>query len=69
MKEPGGLILDAEGELVWRQMVEQGEIQDLRAQEYLGETYLTFWAGTEKDGRKQGSWFMVRVDGINAREW
>ncbi|KAH6889139.1 ASST-domain-containing protein [Thelonectria olida] len=61
VEEPGGLILDAEGDLVWRQTVEGGgEIQDLRVQEYYGEKYLTFWAGTVMEGRKQGSWFMAR---------
>lgn len=65
MAEPGGVILDAVGDLVWRQIDQGGDTQDLRVQEYFGEKYLTFWVGEEIGGRKQGSWFMVREDENN----
>lgn len=58
---PGGMILDAEGELVWRQSSLGGDTQDLRPQEYLGETVMTLWSGYEREGRKMGAWYMVRM--------
>ncbi|KAH6962658.1 ASST-domain-containing protein [Ilyonectria sp. MPI-CAGE-AT-0026] len=57
--EPGAVILDAVGDLVWRQIDQGGDTHDLRVQEYFGEKYLTFWVGEEIGGRKQGSWFMM----------
>ncbi|KAJ5731792.1 uncharacterized protein N7483_006300 [Penicillium malachiteum] len=58
--EPGPIILDADGELVWR-LVEglEGVTQDFRVQQYKGERFLTFWVGEEIDGRKQGYWYML----------
>jgi hypothetical protein len=57
--EPGGVILGADGELIWRQYGFGGDIQDFRVQEYRGERFLTFWAGKEDGARKEGFWYMV----------
>ncbi|OJJ50683.1 hypothetical protein ASPZODRAFT_148133 [Penicilliopsis zonata CBS 506.65] len=57
--EPAGMIVDPEGELVWRNFGLQGITQDFRVQTYRGENFLTFWVGEERDGRKQGSWYML----------
>lgn len=56
---PGAVILDHTGELVWRQLGMGGDTQDFRVQEYRGEKFLTFWAGHENNGRKEGLWYMV----------
>ncbi|KAM3434710.1 hypothetical protein NHJ13734_005889 [Beauveria thailandica] len=58
--EPGAVILDHAGELVWRQPRMAAEVHDFRVQEYKGERFLTFWAGAPDGGAKQGSWYMVR---------
>lgn len=58
--EPGPVILDADGELVWRISEGlEGVTQDFRVQSYKNEDFLTFWVGNEIDGRKQGYWYMV----------
>lgn len=57
--EPGAVILDHTGELVWRQPRMAAEVHDFRVQEYNGERFLTFWAGTPDGGGKQGHWYMV----------
>jgi hypothetical protein len=61
--DEGGVILGADGELVWRQDGSgsgQGQVEDFRVQEYRGEKFLTFWQGVVADGvRKEGSWYMV----------
>ncbi|KAJ3489459.1 hypothetical protein NLG97_g5988 [Lecanicillium saksenae] len=57
--EPGATILDHTGELVWRQPRMAAEVHDFRVQEYKGEKFLTFWAGTPDGGGKQGSWYMM----------
>ncbi|KAJ6786156.1 hypothetical protein PWT90_00718 [Aphanocladium album] len=57
--EPGAVILDHTGELVWRQPRIAAEVHDFRVQEYKGEKFLTFWAGTPDGGGKQGSWYMM----------
>ena len=59
VREPGGIILDHTGELIWRQGRVDGDTQDLRVQEYRGEKFLTFWVGEESDGQKKGVWYMV----------
>jgi hypothetical protein len=60
---PGGVIMDSDGELVWRKTTGLDKAtQDFHVQEFQGEKYLTYWDGSEIDGRKQGSWFMVRPE-------
>ncbi|KAJ5272344.1 hypothetical protein N7478_007469 [Penicillium angulare] len=60
IQEPGPVLLDADGELVW-QLSEglDGVTQDFRVQRYKDEDFLTFWVGHEIDGRKQGYWYML----------
>lgn len=57
--EPGAVILDHTGELIWRQPRMAAETHDFRVQEYKGEKFLTFWAGKPDGGGKRGSWYMV----------
>lgn len=58
---PGPVILDSNGELVWRMWEGlEGVTQDFRVQRYKDEDFLTFWVGNEIDGKKQGQWYMVR---------
>lgn len=57
--EPGAVILDHTGEVVWRQPRMAAEVHDFRVQEYKGQKFLTFWAGKPDGGGKQGSWYMV----------
>ncbi len=58
--EPGAMILDHAGKLLWRQPKLAAEVHDFRVQEYRGENFLTFWAGKADHGGKEGSWYMVR---------
>jgi hypothetical protein len=61
--EPGPVILDADGELIWRLSEGlKGVTQDFKVQRYKDEDFLTFWVGSEIDGRKQGLWYMVYDD-------
>ena len=57
----GAVILDADGELVYRQYGLRGDTQDFKVQTYKGRQHLTFWRGVENNGRKEGVWFMVSV--------
>lgn len=59
--EPGAVILDHTGQLQWRQPRMAAEVHDFRVQEYRGQKFLTFWAGTPDHGGKEGSWYMVRA--------
>ena len=53
------MILDSEGHLVWT-ISGYGEIYNLMVQEYLGEKYLTFWAGNDAvGGHGAGYYYMV----------
>lgn len=56
--QPGPMILDSDGELVW--MKHNWETtQDFRVQRYEDEDYLTYWEGGQVEGRGYGSWYMV----------
>ncbi|KAJ5689920.1 hypothetical protein N7462_004312 [Penicillium macrosclerotiorum] len=58
--KPGPVILDADGELIWRMWEGlEGVTQDFRVQRYKDEDFLTFWVGNEIDGKKQGHWYML----------
>ena len=59
VENPGGMILDADGELVWRQPTLGGDTQDMRPQQYMGRTIVTLWSGRVYSGRKMGAWYMV----------
>lgn len=56
--EPGPLIYDHGGELVW---IERrfGMVMDLNVQRYKGQDYLTFWVGHDDGTRGEGSYYMV----------
>lgn len=59
--KPGPIILDSEGELVWMED-RFGQAMDFRVQQYRGEDYLTFWAGTDSGTHGTGSYYMVSLD-------
>lgn len=56
--EPGPLIYDSEGELVWIER-KYGMIMDLNVQQYRGEQFLTFWVGHDDGTRGEGVYYMV----------
>lgn len=60
---PGPMVLDYRGELVWAQRFENefgGQAYDLMVQEYLGEKFLTFWLGDDRiRGHGAGHFHMV----------
>ncbi|KAL0258940.1 hypothetical protein SLS55_006445 [Diplodia seriata] len=55
---PGPMILDAEGNLVYMEK-KWGEVMDFRPQTYMGETYLTFWSGTDDGTHGRGTYYML----------
>ncbi|OJD33350.1 arylsulfotransferase protein [Diplodia corticola] len=55
---PGPMILDADGSLVYMEK-KFGEVMDFRPQSYLGETYLTFWSGTDDGTHGRGTYYML----------
>lgn len=59
--KPGPIILDPQGELIWMDD-RYGQAMDFRVQQYRGEDYLTFWAGTDSGTHGTGSYYMVRGD-------
>lgn len=58
VKNPGPMILDAHGELVWMKH-ERGKTQDFKVQRFKGQDYLTYWLGDEDHDNGRGSWHMV----------
>lgn len=60
--EPEALILDHAGHLIWTSGWDGQQIYNLLAQEYKGESYLTFWAGNDAvGGHGAGFYYMVRL--------
>lgn len=57
--EPGAVILDAAGGLVWRQTGSAVDQNDVRPQAYRGETFLTFQMDGPAGDRLQGAWYMM----------
>ncbi|KAB2576620.1 hypothetical protein DBV05_g4646 [Lasiodiplodia theobromae] len=55
---PGPMILDGDGNLVYMEK-KWGEVMDLRPQTYKGETYLTFWSGTDDGTHGRGIYYML----------
>ncbi|KAL1647440.1 hypothetical protein SLS58_002770 [Diplodia intermedia] len=55
---PGPMILDAQGNLVYMEK-KWGEVMDFRPQTYMGETYLTFWSGTDDGTHGRGTYYML----------
>ena len=56
--EPGPLIYDNHGNLVWIER-DYGMVMDLNVQKYRGEDFLTFWVGEDDGVRGLGSYYMV----------
>ncbi|KAJ5691144.1 hypothetical protein N7488_011879 [Penicillium malachiteum] len=59
VEDPGAMILDAQGNLVWRMKPQNEKIQDFRVQQYQGEPYLTYWHGKSMGGHGRGAWTML----------
>ncbi|KAK4541627.1 hypothetical protein LTR36_007771 [Oleoguttula mirabilis] len=55
---PGPMILDTEGELVWTSD-HFGHAANLKVQWYRGQDYLTFWAGEKLQESGQGVYYML----------
>lgn len=59
VSEPGAMILDSAGNLIWTKGG-YDQVYNLQVQEYMGEKYLTFWAGTDAvQGHGAGTYYMV----------
>lgn len=56
--QPGPMILDSRGELVWMSG-EFGTTMNLELQRFQGEEFLTFWAGSKDGSMGQGSYYML----------
>ncbi|KAL1849405.1 hypothetical protein Daus18300_013287 [Diaporthe australafricana] len=59
VEEPGAVILDNKGELVWRQTGSDIDQNDVRPQIYRGETFLTFQMDGPNGNKSQGYWYMM----------
>lgn len=57
--EPGAVILDSTGELVWRQTGSEIDQNDVRPQMYRGERFLTFQMDGPNGNKSQGHWYMM----------
>ncbi|KAJ0121890.1 hypothetical protein J7T55_002399 [Diaporthe amygdali] len=57
--EPGAVILDNKGDLVWRQTGSDEDQNDVRPQMYRGERFLTFQMDGPNGNRSQGYWYMM----------
>lgn len=56
--EPGPLIYDNLGNLVWMEN-RFGMVMDMKVQTYRGEDYITFWRGQDDGTRGLGEYYMV----------
>ncbi|KAI3391122.1 hypothetical protein diail_7931 [Diaporthe ilicicola] len=59
VEEPGAVILDNKGELVWRQTGSDIDQNDVRPQMYRGERFLTFQMDGPNGNKSQGYWYMM----------
>lgn len=57
--EPGAVILDNKGELVWRRTGSQTDQNDVRPQMYRGERFLTFQMDGPDGDKEKGYWYML----------
>jgi len=68
LSNPGPMILDNYGELVWSRHFDNkfgGQAYDFMVQTYQGQDYLTFWLGDDRvRGHGSGWYYMVRTDGF-----
>jgi hypothetical protein len=61
VKEPGAMIMNSRGDLVWWKGG-YNEVYNLQVQEWKGDHYLTFWAGDDTvGGHGAGFYYMVSV--------
>ncbi|KAI6713979.1 hypothetical protein JHW43_003529 [Diplocarpon mali] len=58
VKNPGGVILEPNGNLVWSE-TKYGQALNLQVQRYKGKDYLTFWSGTSGGPWGNGSYIML----------
>ncbi|KAJ8064325.1 hypothetical protein OCU04_006670 [Sclerotinia nivalis] len=59
ISDPGPMILDSAGNLIWTKGG-YDQVYNLQVQDFLGEKYLTFWAGTDAvQGHGAGSYYML----------
>lgn len=58
VSQPGPMIFDAEGELVWMEDT-YGQALDVKVQSYRGEQYLTFWTGVDSGTFGTGRYIML----------
>ena len=58
VKNPGPMILDARGNLIW-QSDQYGKAMNLKVQKYKGQNFVTFWAGHRDSSFGSGSYYMV----------
>lgn len=64
VSEPGAMILDSAGNLIWTKGG-YDQVYNLQVQEYMGEMYLTFWAGTDAvQGHGAGTYYMVSTSSL-----
>lgn len=57
--EPGAVILDSQGELIWRQTGFEIDQNDVRPQMYRGERFLTFQMDGPEGDQTKGYWYMM----------
>lgn len=57
--EPGAVILDSTGELVWRRTGSETDQNDVRPQMYRGERFLTFQMDGPDGDKAKGYWYML----------
>lgn len=57
--EPGAVILDGRGELIWRQTGSDIDQNDVRPQMYRGERFLAFQMDGPNGNKSQGHWYMM----------
>ncbi len=55
---PGPVILDTHGELVWIES-KYGQVMNLQIQAYKGQDFITFWSGTSHGPYSNGSYYIV----------
>lgn len=58
MQNPGPIILDNEGNLVWMG-TEYGQAMDVKVQKYRGNDYITFWHGDDSGWFGRGYYLML----------
>ena len=67
ISDPGPVILDNNGELIWTKSTDGNQAYDFVVQHYQGEKYLSYWVGDDKvRGHGAGDYYMVRF--LDAKE-